>query len=344
MAPDTVAYMTDFKSIPTLFNLTTNNFTFSRYQPFWIILTSFCKLFDSFVLVQIICALIVNSGVFYFFKNTSAKFFTCILFYYVINFFYFNMEIMRESLAVSFFLVSVVKYNNKKYWQVFLFMFIAFMFHQFAAFLFVIPFFLSSLVSENVKKIMGVAFLVFVLMLDDPVTFISNYLSSSFSAQLSLYELVEVDKMKITGYIYALLRILPIIIILLSYRNKSLPYVKLDKKIMVNLLLMYIIIVVIRTFSIPFLERFANYFIMYAIVAIVGWSYDLISKFTHKIFHFQAIVVVAFVSFLFYNLPLLKVDPIFNATLYKRYYPYYSIFSELRDPDREWIIRKEAKE
>lgn len=344
MAPDSVTYMDNYNNMMSpLSELSFRSFTESRYQPLWILINSFCKSMGSYILLQIIAAMILNICVFHFFRKTSNKIFTCILFYYLVDYFYFNMEIVRESLAVGVFLLAMINYNENKIFRCFLLIFVAFLFHHFAAILFLVPFFLTNRISFKIKLFFLVLIIFILLSFESPLFLINSYLENFSSVDITLYDIVDF-KMSIFGYIYMLLKIIPVLFVVLIYRKSQIPNTFFNKKHLFLLSILYVFIITIRVTSIPFIERFSNYFIFFVILLLTGAIYDLIDRYIKFFFQFNLILLVSILCLYFQILPYLEINPIFGVPLYKRYYPYYSVLSQKTDPDRELMILMEAKE
>ena len=107
--------------------------------------------------------------------------------------------------------------------------------------------------------------------------------------------------------------------------------------------IMYTCVNLIRVFSIPFIDRITNYF-MPVIIGLSVCALLLFLKRQERVVYNIMFPILVIISVVFSWLPLTKVDPILNTPIYKRYYPYYSIFSEKTDEDREWMTYLEAKE
>lgn len=344
MAPDSVAYVENFNNqMVPLSKLTIESFTESRYQPLWILLNSFVKSFGNYVILQIICSAFLNFCVFYFFKKTSKFFFTCILFYFLIDYFYFSMEIVRESLAISVFLLAMINYNENKKLKAFLLIFVAFLFHHFAAILFILPFFLSNIISFKFKTLSLIGIILYLFTFQDPLIFIDSYLSKFSTVDITFYEVIDF-KMSLSGYVYMSLKIIPVIMVMYLYRVGLFPNTYLKKDMLFILSILYVFIILIRVTTIPFIERFSNYFIFFILILITGAIYDVLEKRVIKFFRFKLILLISIICFMFQLLPFLEISPIFGVPLYKRYYPYYSVFSKRTDPDRELMTEMEAKE
>ena len=347
VGPDTISYslLFEFSNVP-LSDLNFESFISTKYQPFWILLTSFCKSYLNFVWLQLIVAFIANSCYFYFFKKSTTKIFTAILIYFLLDYFYFNYDLMRESISVGLFLVALIKLNEKKYKSYYLLVLAAFLFHFFAFICFFIPLFLSQRINKPLKIIIG--FLLFTLILTySSATSEINSLLGLLNLSHDLSSFIQFDSAEISalGYFWNFLRIIPVFFIILFYSGKrKMSHLLLPKRIVLSLSYLYIYIVLIRIFAIPYIERLLNYVIMIIHLIHISIAFDLARIYFKNSSRFIIIMFFIFSSFFFYIAPFLKIHPLYGVRYYKIYYPYYSIFSEKKDEDRETIIYKTGKE
>lgn len=339
MAPDSVAYMSNFNlDMVPLSELQMSTFD-SKYQPLWLLLNSFCKSFGNYLLFQMLCAAILNYSVVSFFRNSTDKVFTCLVFYYFLCYFYFSMEILRESLAVAMFLFAVIKFDRRKYFQCTLFYLAAFLFHTFAAVLIVTPIVMSNRISMTWKlATFGVAAIGFIALGDSVYLLASNI--QSFD--VSFYDID--GAMTLQGYIYNFLRITPVLLLIYIFRSRPIPGLALNQNLVFSLCLVYCCVVLIRITTIPFMDRIANYFILFPILALSSGIFEIARKFVIKPLRYPFVLSASIVSLMFYIMPLFKPDSVYDVPNYKRYYPYASVLTEELDSDREYIIRAEAKE
>ena len=138
---DTIGYMLMWDSLPK-FNENFDFFSLTNlYQPFWYIINAFAKyIYDDFVTIQILLAIILNFSIFRLFDKYSNYRFSCVLIYYLMTYAYFNFEILRESLSISILIISIPFLIDKKWTKYFLLSTIAFLFHTSAIILFFLPF------------------------------------------------------------------------------------------------------------------------------------------------------------------------------------------------------------
>lgn len=118
---DTLSYFDDYGSFPTFPEFPHTDFSELSYEPLFYAITAFSKLIHpDFAVFQFVQSSIVNITIFCFItKRTSYRFLSVCL-YFILMYFYFNMEIMREAMSVCVFLLSVKCIEKKKYWAYYL--------------------------------------------------------------------------------------------------------------------------------------------------------------------------------------------------------------------------------
>lgn len=344
LAPDTVAYMAQFQTdVVPLGDLSVDYLVNAKYQPLWVLLTSVCKTFGSFTLLQFTVAWIFNGCVFYFLRRATTRFFTATLLFYSTCYFYFNMEILRESLAVAMFLIAVVRYNDRRFLAFFSWLIAAVLFHKFALILLVTPFLLTRRIPGAVKFLLPVAVIVGLNSVGNPFEYVDSFGGFISSLNLQSYEVER--ELSTLGLIYNLLRIAPIILVLIWYQSRPLADLRLRKEVIFPLCWAYVFVVIIRIISIPFMDRVSNYFVFFVLCCLVSALSDLLENGQLKAFRIPLMSGAIILSFFFYILPLLQPDPkLGDISTIHRYYPYSSVFTMQTDPDREQIIYLEAKE
>ncbi len=345
LAPDTVAYMAQFESSvvslndgPWAYLVSTKN------QIFWGLLNSICKTFGNFVLFQFAVACIFNCCVFYFLRRATTKIFTAILLFYVSCYFYFSMEIMRESLAIGMFLIAIVRYNDRRMTEFYSWLIAAGLFHQFAFLIvIVVPVLLHHRIPTVLKTIVTIASITFLFNLENPLAYISSL--GTFFSNLNL-EFYEVEsRLSSFGLLYNLMRLSPIVLVLLWYRDRPLSGLILRKEVIFPLCWMFVAIVVVRLTSIPFIDRVSNYFVIFVIACLAPALVTFCEAHPFKAFRKFLLSGSSVLIFIFFLIPLLSPAPeMEEIPTYRRYYPYSSIFTMQTDQERERIIFLEAKE
>ena len=174
---DSIGYESDYRYVPSLYNLNSSFFEQSRYQPGFIFLESFCKqIGDEFYIFQVVHVLIFNMIVFFFIKRNTNYCFAALLSYVCISMLYFNTEILRESLSVALGLLALFFYKKKKYYLAILLFFLAWNFHVSSIVILLYP--IVNIVKTSNLSIMIMAILLFFI----PFSF--NYIPNIDNALL----------------------------------------------------------------------------------------------------------------------------------------------------------------
>lgn len=162
---DTQTYMADFDLYPTLDEFTIFHFALFRYQPLWILLNCLAKtIYPEFFVVQLMLSAVVNPITFYIIKKETDKKYEVALIYLLFQFLYLNCEIMRETFAICIFYFAFGYLIRHKWLPYYGLCIVAFLFHDAAAFYFILPFLLPILTRDFTPKytiIMAIILLIF---------------------------------------------------------------------------------------------------------------------------------------------------------------------------------------
>lgn len=337
---DTIRYMSSFNELPTLFNLSQYNFNDTRYDPIYFLLVIISKtIYNDWVFFQIIHAFLLNSVIFYFIrKNTNYIFFGALL-YYIFCFTNFNFEVMRESIAVAFFLLSLNSLINRSWFKYYVFAFVAFLTHSSAMVLFFIPFFTNFKITKSIYLYLIGVFIISILIRDyvEPLLELIS-ITDSISEKTTRYLDSEIGllgkRLNILGVlnnfiIYILFPLLSIYFLKLKFRIKY----KFEFLVALNF---FVAILVIQY---ALFYRYFNYFILIDIILFAEFGGRLSQYVSSK---YSMIVVsatffgVIFLQVYSYFAP---IDRYSQLKLYSRYYPYSSVLNPEIDPDRERLFR-----
>ncbi|PXY44057.1 EpsG family protein [Flavobacterium hydrophilum] len=327
---DTLLYFESFEKTPLVYELFNYDFSEERYDPFWIIFQSISKtICNDFAFFQLLHSIFVNTVVFYFFRKNTHYYFTAILLYFCGNYFYFNMEIMRESLSISFFLIAYPYLITKKWVKYYLIIFVSYLFHSSAIILFFLP--LLAKVKLDSKGI--------VLLL---ISFAcSSYLGQLIELGLFAARITEkfviysqTQALNIFGVITGLILYCFIPLLFINFYNRY--YGKYLK--FVTLLFSYFFLSVLAL-SVQGFYRFLNYFIIFQIIFLSDFFITLLRskndllKVKFLFFAFFALWVVV-PKVLYYNYDTSMWSK--GTKKYNLYYPYSSIIDK-----EEYFFRKE---
>lgn len=336
---DTLSYFDDYSSFPTFSEFPHTDFSALRYEPLFYAITAFSKLIHSdFAVFQFVQASIVNITFFCFIaKRTSYKFLSVGL-YFILMYFYFNMEIMRESMSVCLFLLSIKYIEKKNYWAYYLFVIIAYLIHTSAIFLFLFP--LMYFVLQK-----GTKYLFFIFLC---VTFLFSYLMSTptlllylpLKVALKLYNYISSGPMDPKGAILNYIHIIALwLILIVGKRNKCLnsqfaPFLKMN------------ILIYSLTPFITGIYRVANYFVIFEILGLVNTC--IIPLKSWRIRQVSCLQILCSGMLLL----MLKIqhDTIntseyaAHTRFYNLYIPYESILTKKQHPNRENIYYIQMRE
>jgi len=317
---DTFNYMRDFASFPTVSKLNADFFLGVKYSPLWIVFFSTLKtLYPSFIFLQIIHAILINCVIFWFFNKYSRYRFSCILFYFLYFYFYFNTEILRESIAVCLFLLSVPFYLKKDWRVYYTLSIVAILFHYSALVLLLFPIFTLKI------NVIRIYILIFSVILIIPSLFIGFL---PLPIQL-YYEEYILYKSNFNGYLYILccFIIFPYFLLKLNKRYDNSGFHLISFVPVFFLFSLY-------SFVSPSISlRFFNYLIPLSSVFVIDLIFNLLQEKSKKIFvlPFIVLLISAYKGNDYYAD---TSDVLPNSRFYIRWHPYTSIFTK----QKKWQI------
>lgn len=336
---DTIRYMSAFEDIPTLFNLRMIDFEEARYDPIYYLLSVISKtIYPDFVFFQIVHAIILNSIVFFFIKKNTSYIFTAVFLYYVFCFTNFNFEVMRESIAVSFFLLAADSLFHRKWIKYYLLAFVGFLCHSSAIILFIVPIFLLLSITKWTYLYMGVIYILSILISEYIETFFKLIsITESLSNKADSY--LESELM---GQVYNIFGKIKNFIIFIFFPLIAISFLKrnLGFKFKYEFLVIANIFVAIMAMKFGLFYRYFNYFILFDIILFSEFGGSLSQSVSSK--YSSVLVLFSFSCILF-----LQVYSYFssvgnynnNVKVYARYYPYSSVIDKEKDDNREWLFR-----
>lgn len=331
---DTHRYMLVHDVMPPLNDLFEVDLGLEKLQPLWLLLSSIAKTVDKeFYVLQLMHALIVNSIIFLFIKSNTKYIFTAILLYCIAVYPFFNFEILRESLAVCMFLLSIKYYKENRWAGYYFYVSLAFLFHFSAFFLFFLP-----LVRHAKYKIFLISFVFIVsIFANSTIPFLLQSTSGLPSIFSSAFVYAE--------YNYSIFGLASLFVLYVAYPAVVFyvsRHMNIDSPVLRNLVVTAIWIGAVTPLYF-ILYRLLNYFTIIVII--------LVSEVINNISRLKApSALKAFsVLILFVSLFSIYTFSYFGDTSalakgtrwYSRWYPYYSIFDKVTDVDRERLIGAE---
>ena len=321
---DTLSYMRIYDDIPAINNLAFSDF---KLEPLWILLNSLCKFFTpKFYLLQAILAVFVNGVLFKFLKANTPYFFTSVFFYSLLLFNYFNMEILRESVAICIFLLSLKYLFNRNIVKYILLVLLASLFHYGAIILIVFPVLIR--IKLNIFSVVFSFIVIFVIFSFGIDFFVKILPLNEVLVKKILY--YKLGTLNLNGVTFFIIRelLFPFMVFLLLvnfYRYKH----NLNR-----LSFIYFFIATLTIFFTGF-YRFLNYF---SIPMIIYISYISVYFIRHKNLFRQVFAVFVASSIILFQIWSVSIDtsefaP--NTRYYVIWSPYKSIFNEEVSKERE---------
>ncbi|TAM97765.1 MAG: EpsG family protein [Chitinophagaceae bacterium] len=331
---DSLAYQEYFSGYPNLAQLKHFDFKSAEYRPLWYILNAVIKsIDDSFTFFQLVQSFFVNGVIFWFIKKYCKFKYTAILFYFLLEYTYFNMEILRESFPICIFLLSIPFLIKRKWVIYYLFCIVAIYFHLSAIITLIIPFLYRKMKVWYIIALITVVWVPFILINPYEVFRLLQF-TPDFANKVGTYTSLNIN---VYGVLMQIIAILPVTAIKLI-RQKS----KLPPHIFENIITAYIIIGIFTPVVGGF-ARFLNYLAIIAIIYIVDTI--VLLKAYKKYFPKKYLLAYAFVLLLFsfqtYYYVRNTSRYMKGTRFYNLYLPYYSVFNPVTDHQREILYFKE---
>lgn len=319
---DTLNYYTNFLNMPALDQLTAIDIETSRHQPGFTIFTSLCKsIVPNFTFQQLVHAIFINFSIFFFIKHKTQRVFLALLFYFMLNYLEYNMEIMRESMAVACVLFALHFYEKKRYLWALAFVVLGYEFHISCMIALLYPF-LSRVYWTNKSALIVLALSIIIPLVYISIPNLNAYivLLTNQDALADQYSVQELNpELNVNYYILFVFKYVLIPYVLLRIINKhgNFKYV--------GFIYAYIFLQLLGMYSYAF-YRFANYFAPFYWLLFAESVYILLKKgFFRRTprMAFMILVIMAFL-YVYQNGQLIKYE---GEYLYERYIPYESVLT-----------------
>lgn len=330
---DTQTYMSDFDRYPTIDEFTVFHFALFRYQPLWILLNVLAKsIYPEFFVLQIILACIVNPVTFYIIQKETDKKFEVAIVYLLFQFLYLNCEIMRETFSICIFYFAfgyLIKHKWLKYYGLCI---LAFLFHDAAAFYFILPLFLLILTKEFTTRftiVLAVVLLIFAnpLILSKLLFFLPESRIETFT---DFYSKMAIGS--VLGLIRSIIEILFVYFIIINVKGH------VSYKVYIGLK-MFFCLHIIGLMMPVFVNRICNSYNLFYYIALVEFLYVMRQKIITGLY--CTLLTIAFMRYYFVDVTnLVSTKPSSDRYyFYELFVPYYSIFDT---PDNNIVARRKA--
>lgn len=342
---DTVVYAWDFIQYHDLFHLEVSDFELLNAMPLWVLLNSFCKtIWNNYVLVQLVTCFIHITLIGIFIKKVCPSLgFIMLLFYYFFEYIAWNMEASRHSLAVSFFLMSLLALNKKQLWITLFFWILSILSHVFSGFVIVVFVICYKLIKSSF--IYNVICLFCIVIVTVNIKLISEYIGLIFveiGGELGdkIYRYAVLEDSYYGARDFTWIRFLCYVIflpILVLFMNKKMIFIYpkyfLFRKEIIDIVIYLYVIFRICSYSFGMFFRIADYFCVFFQIQCVIFLFFMIKKcvFRQRLLMSLLLFVVLFIGIICRYFGKAET----GITAYRRYYPYSSVFDKTIDVERE---------
>ena len=321
-------------------------------MPLWILLNSFCKtIWNDFLLLQFVVAFLSIAISAYFIKKTcpSLRFFV-LLCYFIGKFSSLQMELLRESLAVAFFLLALLELNKENIKKSIVFSCFAVLFHVFAIvpvlFFWAVYFFLPRkqwihVIIFTVVLLITIASPSSLVKIIEQNAFLLDGFDSGLSSTVVYYATSDkygsINK-SISQYISIISQFVVYIYMFYRFKKEYQNYILLKPRIFEVGVFIFIIMLLGR-FSFTILYRIGNsYLYFWGCMLAVVWTKIILKKIKRKdrVLAYLAMLLIPVVFALNVYLAYFSISGM-EMRWYKRYYPYSSVFDKTIIPEREQL-------
>lgn len=334
---DKFTYMREFEVYPDTFSETYDyvwvNAMLKGQMPLWTLLNLSCKvLFGSFYAVQFIQSAAINVSVCYVMSKYTHRYFLFLLVYFFsLQYFIFNTEVMREGFALSFILVGMHGWVSGRKWLYFLTLPIGLLFHISAVVAILFPFVRMRISWLTLAIAFAFSFAVWALS-DVVLGAVMLFARGGIGALVQKVLFYSIQASTIFGFLRSAITylIFPFIIMYSSLQLERTAEGRKRKE----KLIAYMIVLAVFVSSFAGFTRLYNSVQVFYLAALTDFIYNLFRFKEHLLLRLGTFAGTAFLIFLTYNISYKST----NTRYYDFFYPYTCILNE----DKSVYIREIA--
>lgn len=337
LAPDSVAYQWFFNDFtPLLSGFFQHDFSIhsSSYQYFWVLLNSIFYTYLNYYYFQYFISFLSLYIIYRAAKKISKNEFTFLYLLYCTLYSYYSMEVIREFLAISFFIYAIVLFLSGRKVIAILLIVLALFTHRYAFIM--IPMFIVIVSNYSVRfKTL------FIMLLGSILFYIFYNIFGSEVLDHTYLALHLSDK----GIMFNVFLMFMVIFFMLLYKDYTNEFFNGYKNAIYSSLVIYIFILILKIVVNAYFDRVLDYvepmvLIFYSIILP-----DFFKRYckVSLLFIISSLLVIPAI-FVYTSFAIIFNTSSGDIRAYSRIYPYYSILSCNKDPARERIISLEAKE
>jgi hypothetical protein len=343
LGADKFTYLEEFNyypdSLSELGDYIQLNIMLKGQMPLWTIVNAVCKVvFNSFYAVQLLESAAINIAVCYMVSRYTHRCFLFLLIYFfTLQYFVFNTEVMREGFALSFILYGIDGYLSGKKWLYFVMLPIALMFHVSAAISLLILFSRFPVSWKTLAYAFILAFSLWLfgdLMLQKVVAVALGGMGA-FVMKVMLYSFQATNLFGFFRFALTYL-VFPFIIMYTVLLMEPSEELRMKKE---RIMAFMVLLGIIASSMVGFI-RFYNYVQIFYLIALADFVYILFRIKEHLIIRLGTLAgTVLFIALIYLNY--------YNSTntyFYHFFYPYTCILNEDKSVYFRETAHKEALE
>lgn len=329
---DTLHYVDTYSSMPTFATLFDVDLS-EGYGPLWYLFCAISKFIgEDFFYLQLLHAAIINITFVFIFWRKSISPLAALLIYFVIYYFYYNMEILRESLAVCIFCYNINNLVSKKYIRYYFYTMISIGFHYSALILLFFPF-LYKIAQSKYANLFFIICSTLALFLFFVIVPLYYNVFLDFIPVVGM-KLKSYSTLTLNNFLGILFYLIPFALYSVIYRISKIKDIPAGNVYIMKLFLFFLLLGSIN----QGLMRITNYLIPFAIVYIVNVGYSVFFKFKNlklQVLFSLSIFMLLFQKIYYYCDDTDNLSP--DSRRYELWYPYESVLNPIRHKDRELI-------
>lgn len=334
---DTARYLYHFyHDVPKLWDLAWEDLSYGSDPLFKLLNSTVLSLGGRFYVVQFIQSAFVNILVFKYIKRHTPYIFTALFFYFIWQYYGYNMEEMRAGIALVICLFANDYCLEKKWIKAIALYMIASLFH-FSAIICIVTPLLLRLRFNFVGLLVAIAVFVagvFVAPYIEENMYMLEFSDAVYGKVMGYMddEMYTESGLNIFGYITSImLYAYPVYSILnIKKRDKNNPLLQLEPFLLIAIL------VAILNLRLPLAYRFIHFYALYFILFVTDLSMRLMKN-TKGMSRSMRLGITSVILF---PMVYLMVSPNFNVDMYSRFLPYTSVIEKSVDIQRERTYSK----
>lgn len=338
---DKFVYLYEFENYPNTFSETGDfiwlQFMLSGQMPMWTLVNLTCKVvFNSFYAVQLLQSAAINIAVCYIVSKYTHRYFLFLLVYFFsLQYFIFNTEVMREGFAMSFALIGMHGYMSNKKWLYVIMLPLALSFHISSAIILLFPLSRFKVSWNSLIIAFLVAFIIWLLS-DIVLGKVMTSVLGGLGAIVQKVLIYSIQASTIFGFLRSAITylIFPFIImytIVLTEESEE------DKKCKEQMFAFMIVLAILASAFAGFV-RLYNYCRIFYLIMLTDFIYKLFSTKKHLIIRTGTLLGTVFLILLSY-LTYYKTT---NKYYYDFFYPYTCILDETNEVYIREVTHTEA--